>query len=521
MGQAISFKDMFTKGLRNRDDLPNNLQLASLYTNFKATPQGGKRFGTFLSFNITPTADAETTPAYPFPQIFQGMGITLLFTANNVYTIDQTVVPATSTKHVLNDIYTPASTKAITGTDAWSFADFRTTWMAFNGASQVFMTKRIDETKTFVQDTVTIKSGCNFKQRWVFGGFDPTDFNTNWTTIWNDYIKQGLDAGLILSAPGKNWVGWGNIGGGDLLSLFIPSQVIDDSIHLGQVGFDADRPLFLETALRAEMGFMPMDFQGEVLNVVPMRDFVIVGGDDGVSALIPATSPVPTFGLREKLIPYGLMSRTSIGGSKDRLLLMDTKGVLWIINSNLSVERLGYEEFFAATAGNDVVITYDEDQDEFYLSSGTIGFILTKSGLSRCPERITAVGWANDGGNDHVGFQSGGQSTSPTLLNITSLPFDLGNRKPKTIASVEIQSRQNAGDLLKVQVDYRNDKAEAMQAGDVVTFNADGIAYIPLLTAVEFRVNITCDTAEDVDSIDDLLVNFTDGQKYSLKRLTA
>ncbi len=532
---VISLREQLINGLRPEQFAGLNAKYMKSCSGTRITPFG---LLPFESINFAPDAGdfggLGITVSHPFPQLFKGKGVTLLADETQIYLVNET--DWTAAAITTYDIYDPATPKAISSGGAWQFIDFHTTWFLFNGSCQVFPTKWVHDTKVFVQDDVTMNTGCDFRGRMLAGGFDSydiwskglyqlnvecvtngsfpsdasswvlaagwawhgsgkiehttgntgsatqnvtdqaipirdgieytlsfvvsnrsagsvhfhigggtassdtvsdgtytqtitagssnTDIIINVTTDFDGmiddislkatYMPKAIEYGFAQSAPDTNWIWWSQIGGGDLMQFFLPETVtigIDEAAGISGVGgYDESNPLHLAHARRVSAGFMPMDWQGTVQNTQPMEDIVIVYGTDGVSAVRAYQEPVPTFGLTENLLRVGIASRSAVGGDRQRQVFLDTRGVLWMIGGDLSLQRLGYREYFSQMLGNEVTISYEPGERVFYISDTNVSFALNENGLCEWPQRVTSV-FQIDGDaagifEDHLGDES-------------------------------------------------------------------------------------------------------------------
>lgn len=511
MGQVFDMTPALVNGLRRDSRAPVNTLACETYRGLKATEFGAKSFPTLAEFDIT----SEPTASWPFPQLFKGKGVTLLCEETTIHLVDTSVDPWTLSAITTYDVNTPASTKSITAGGTWHFVDFHSTWFLFNDNCQVFQTGWQDSSKVFVQDTITIQCGCEFRGRMITGGFDTSDFWTSaWQTLWTTLVAEGFSTyGLSLSAPGSNWVGWSNIGGGDLMNLFLSSVATADAEGVSG-GYSDAVPRFLDQLQRLESGFMPMDFQGNIWRVKPLRDHVVVYGDQGISVITPYSQPVPTFGLVESIHKMGLRDKGLVGGTLDEHLFVDAEGVCYKINNQLQVERLGYEEFFATwgALSTDPLISWDPDQREYLLSASSSQYALTPTGLSQSIARVESVAVNQD---RVLGYHS--LATSSADLTIEFLPTDFGSRNVKTVQEVQVSCVNTGANKLKVGFKFRYRKSESFSDEGTFDLDEDG-RYRIMLSGVEFQFRLFCAVPGDVSHIDNFYVILSDGTKSRVDR---
>lgn len=214
-----------------------------------------------------------------------------------------------------------------------------------------------------------------------------------------------------------------------------------------------------ELTQRNEFGLAPLPWQGTVLHQRRLGDTVIAYGDGGISALVPHSSPVATFGVRDiqglgKGI--GIASRSAVGGSIDGHIFVDTSGALWRVTTSLQAERLGYEDYLADLLDDEIVISHDPQRNEFYIA-GTVDatptcYVLTESGFGKAP-------WVPS----NVSFTQGGLVSvllGTTAAGVEVVTNKFGGRRRKDvdqITLVTLVTRDTDASGWTVAIDYRFD----------------------------------------------------------------
>lgn len=190
----------------------------------------------------------------------------------------------------------------------WSIADFGEYVLFTNG--NVNLIRNIT-TGAFTVDDGTVfpvaRCICAHRGRLILGG------PKNYPEVGEDY---------------SNWVAWSDI---NELNFVSPTE-------LGQ-------------ARRNLSGYMPMLWGGDILNIMPLNDKIIVYGDNGITAMLLATAEGAPSTYGQVPIPEtGILSAEALttNGEKDEgsiQYFINTVGWLCKIDNNLKVERLGYKEF--------------------------------------------------------------------------------------------------------------------------------------------------------------------------------
>lgn len=435
---------------------------------------------------------------FPFPQYHRGMGRSLLFGETSISDVDESGVPWLASAIQTYDPEDVYVTKAIPAGGEWHIADLPEAFYAFNGNCVVFKTglEKLDNRpeKVFVQDSVTINTGCAFRGRIITGGFDPTNiWNLFWQGIFQDWQDKLVEhnLGWDLNDIGQNWVMWSSIGGSDFpLWLFFPPQY-----HGYESAPTADR--LLERMLRNELGWMPMPFQGQVHRVLPLRNSVIVYGDDGIVALRPIVAGVgnempATFGTQH-VSHVGIPGRSYAFGFDDMHVFIDHTGALWQINGELQVAKLGYEEFLYDLLGVNTRITYDPQQQEFRLCSSTDGFLLNGQGLFQHHQRVVS-GTHEAGG--FIGTFENDAAPDATEAIVVTQPFDMTTTGLKMVTFIGVDARYSG--TLHVAVDYRYHRNDAWSRTPWIPVNKE-LNVRAAVTALEFRIAIRASSYTDFE----------------------
>lgn len=441
----LSIRDAFKAGLRRSERQPRAHDGGLVVcTGLKPGEDGLERIPT-----INQPIEGYTV-SWPFPQLFRGRGVTLLCTQTAVFQVDERnwSIDGLDTW----DAHSPDDPKAITAGGPWHFIDLSGTWMLFNGACVVWHTNAGpmmgNPDRVYVSDRITVQTGTSHKGRGFIGGFDAGDF---WQHAWEDWVSDtanqvpvGVNRDLEMRA---GFVLWSSVGGGNLLWPWLKDLAMTG--YITDAGYTAAKPLFLEQLKRNDFGWAPVPWQGTVLAMKPLGDAVIVYGDNGVCALIPVTDPAPTVGMRRILEETGIVSRCAVACGKDRHVFIDTAGWLWQITPDLQATRLGYQEFFNPMLGNDIMGSADPNEGDLYLADASMGYVLTKTGLSRLRTRPISIVFTQGG---LIGVTE--NTDAETRLEVTTAPFDMGLRGYKLVTGVEIGGEGLSN--IDVAVEYKN-----------------------------------------------------------------
>ena len=493
---SLTISKPYKKGLRPDSRAVKNSNF--LYEAQNAVP---REEGMHLYERIVQMLDPAPTIDYPFPQMFKGRDFILLCFETTIYVVN---ADWTYTQIITYDAYTPANAKAITAGEAWNFVDYGSqSWFLFNGACIVFKSKLeeftgTDSNKAFVVDDVDIECGCTHRGRHLMGGFDPVSFwKDDWDTFWDDWIDKyeeitdNLPDNLRDNVK-NNFIWWGQIGGGDALSLFFPN-VVRLGVTDDESSYDEDeRPMLFDILEKNDGGFLPVHWQGKVYQMLPMGKNVILYGSEGIGALTLELDPIPTYGYKE-LTNFGTFSRLSAGGDDKGHMFISTKGDLWSINMELEVRKLGYNEYLSSIVNSDLVIQYEPYLNDYYISDGTDSFMLTKDGLCKIRECVTSL-FMYEGNLIGVAKDVAGVGRGDFIATTDSIDFDYRAKKMIQLIEVAVDTK----DPIFVAIDYRHSKDESYTRSSFVRTNPEGVVILPV-SGLDFRIVVKVPYVDEVD----------------------
>jgi len=209
----------------------------------------------------------------------------------------------------------------------------------------------------------------------------------------------------------------------------------------------------------------------------------MVYGSEGIGALVPVSSPAPTFGLKE-ILNVGIPTGGAVGGDEHVHSFVDEEGNLWRIAEEKEPEQLGYQEFLSALTAANLMVAYDPSEREFYISDGSTSYLLTLWGLCETYQSVTSI--IRHSNASHGPFSAG----SDTSFTITTDTLDFGIRGFKTLSTVELGVDTGEVDqAIQVRLHHRVNKKSAFSQSSWLNTNKNGVV-MPLKTADEFRVSV-------------------------------
>lgn len=473
---SFQVKDGLKVGLRPDSRQQRTPGYMSTVTNWIAS-----EFGFYAPTPINNPFTGETV-AWPFPQFLRGKGVSLLGGSTSIKSVNEStfVGTALTTYNPLTD-----AVKAIPAGGPWQMVDFYDSWVLLNGSCAVYKLNTLgmqgQTNKVYVQDSGSPVCGCEFKSRAIFGGFSLTNYQPQWDAI--------ADQQKFVYTPSTrgNVVFWTTIGGGDLEWSLVASKIPDD---------------WLSYLKQGTSGFMPMPFQGTVFHVKQLGDNLIAYGADGVAIMTPMIEPQPGFGVRP-LGNIGVASRGAVGGDERKHLFIDPSGVLWEASGG-DIKRLGYQEYLADLLGSHIIISYNKEDEEFYISNGIKAFVY-KDGLTAVEVMTTGTHFIQGG---QVGLKLGTQGKSV----MTTHTFDMGVRSIKHIGVVEVAHTGLSDVEVMVKSSFNSD---SVAANRWVPCNSLGVAY-PTQSGVDFQVSVR-GTATDLAKIDLVTVRWKNNDNRAVR----
>ena len=315
----------------------------------------------------------------------------------------------------------------------WQVADFGDYLLMTNGSQVVSRSATgvwdSDATSTSVPDMATV---CNFRGQIIGGNISG----------WEDCDQ--------------NYVAWSDIGSAE----FYPG-------------------------LKNEAGYAPMSWNGAVLRVMELGDLVVVYGENGISLLKPAKQYMAIKELDLPGIPVG----SAVGGSNRGHVFVDYGGDLWMLGPDGKPKNLGYGEFIQEMDAGELVISYNSQQNEYYISDGMTSYVLGKNGLCQTHQLVSSTVF--DNGVLYGTYESDGDLSGLVVTDV----LDFGQRAYKTLATLSCNC-SSASDMW-TSLYWRSDVMGSFQQANWQWINPTGFT-TPMITAIDFKLAFKADSYEDV-----------------------
>lgn len=467
----------------------------------------------------------------PFPQLHIGPYWQLLFEEDSIAVI----VPETGamTPITVYD-YVSGAASTITAGGQWHVVDLNAAIYAFNGSCIVF-TDGLEEigtpgAKWYVCADVTMQTGVYSRGRVVTAGFDASNVWSNWTSHFaslsgtttgqrstSDGTARATSDGTLraVSDPivdlgavsrndlSSNWIMWGSIGGGDFpLWLMYPDHP----------GFDYNMtPDRLEWAIqRNEFGWMPMPWRGTILKMIPLAKHIAIYGTGGVSLITSHTAQQyadapPTYGLTRSW-QSRLACRSAVDGDERGHLMVAADGNLWLLSTELNLQRIGFKEYFEDEADEAIVVLQQETGD-FYITMPSASYLFSRGGLTQVMDKVTSA-------QESYGTV---EFRAKQSLELITQEFDMGERARKTVTGLSLSYRGLA--TVRVAVEYRFRPDQEFSRTPFRILSPEGYAFIRC-EGTDFRVVVNANERDEF-YLDALRIDYQRGDRRYTRGPTA
>ena len=226
--------------------------------------------------------------------------------------------------------------------------------------------------------------------------------------------------------------------GGGVIGLWNPVTLTYDSWH------DCDETYYIWSKIGSidftpdesnEAGYKRDPYGGDVYHTKRLGKNVIGYSSKGVTRIYPVTSPAATFGFDE-LSDIGPINRGAMDGNLHRHIYVGTDYIIREVTSE-GIKELGYYYWMESLGDcdEDIIVSYDNQNNDFYIGTSTETYLLSQYGLTKLPQHPSAV-WSIPSYDDEVVMLPVTQDTGWKPLLASGI-FDFGYRGQKTIFSIE------------------------------------------------------------------------------------
>jgi hypothetical protein len=178
-----------------------------------------------------------------------------------------------------------------------------------------------------------------------------------------------------------------------------------------------------------EAGYRRDLFGGEVLHTRRLNESVIGYSTKGIIRIYPANSPIPTMGF-EELYDVGLVNRGAVNGNLRKQVFVDNDyNIVEVTKEGAKV--LGYQYYMKQLVGEDIIVSFDPANGDFYISNSTKTFLLSIRGLTEVLQHPSAV-WRSNRHSYAIP-----ETADLSLPTIVTEPFDMTYAGQKTLSTIE------------------------------------------------------------------------------------
>lgn len=452
---AVTLKE-FSKGLRPDASAPRNNQFLTDAYNVRCGALGLEVPPLIYSpFTGLPTFE------WPGPQLIKVHAWD--HDSTGMYVVTSSVSPAFGSLYKVNANYSLTLISALIaqGPLPYTIADFGLYQLWSNGTTVLI---RYPDAVTGAETWA--------KAEFLDGGNPPPLVITN----FRGQAVCGIYCNLV-GLPGETVVSWSEIGqltigptNSCMWTPYIDAPVLDGT---------GKKPY------KATSGNYKLDPLTIASRVLPLGNAVVVYTSRQVIALPATSQPIPTFGFM-KLQDHGISEPGCVAGDERHHLYLTFSGELWMVDQKLEPKKLGYKEFVEPliASGQSIMISHNPAKDDFYISNGSICYLLSPQGMTKVFQIPTSFIFEETGTAGRlIGVRS---NLTDTSAYVVSDILDMQVRGIKTITALEIGS---AGQALTAGVDNRYDMSSAFTTGTYKTVNKHG-SVSPIVSGAEFKVKV-------------------------------
>ena len=200
--------------------------------------------------------------------------------------------------------------------------------------------------------------------------------------------------------------------------------------------------------LSNEAGYRRCPYGGEVYHVRKLGNAVVGYSSKGITLMTPVMEPVTGYRFTE-LVDIGVLNRGAVCAGLGRHIYVGEDYVLREVTSE-GVKELGYQFYMQELANaEDIIITYDPSNKDYYIGNSTKTFLLSPYGLTEVLQHPSAM-WRRD----RMSYMLP-DNDDTDLPYICTEVFDMQFKGQKTIFSIETDAMMVLG--AEAGLDYSND----------------------------------------------------------------
>lgn len=198
-----------------------------------------------------------------------------------------------------------------------------------------------------------------------------------------------------------------------------------------------------------EAGYRRCPYGGTVYHTRRLGDFVVGYSSKGITLMAAVSEPANTLGFSD-ISSVGLINQGAVNGNLDRHVYVGEDFIVREVTKD-GVKELGYQYYMEQLTGADIIVSYDQARNDYYIGNSIKTFLLSTNGMTEVLQHPSAV-WRSL----KISYMMPDTVDSRFPL-ITSEPIDMAYAGQKTIATVETDAMVVDGP--EAGVDYTNDNS--------------------------------------------------------------
>jgi hypothetical protein len=256
-----------------------------------------------------------------------------------------------------------------------------------------------------------------------------------WNVALNAWSQMTVSADIPMMRTVCNLKGQA-VGGGVLSAWYDCDETFYIWSNIGHMDFVPDQG--------NEAGYRRCPYGGTVRNVRRLGDFAIGYSSSGVVLIHTVGDPAATMGFKG-LSDIGIINQGAVSGNFNRHVYVGEDYILREVTAE-GVKELGYQDFIKNLAGEDIIVSYDPSNKDFYIGNSSKTYLLSPYGLTEVKQHPSAVWRSNSSSFMIPDFVDDVDSV------ICSEPFNMSYGGQKTIFVVE--SDVHPASAVTAGVDY-------------------------------------------------------------------
>ena len=178
-----------------------------------------------------------------------------------------------------------------------------------------------------------------------------------------------------------------------------------------------------------EAGYRRCPFGGEVYHTRRIGESAIGYSSKGVIKITPVAQPASTMSF-EEIHDVGIINRGAINGNLRKHIFVDTDYNVVEVTKD-AAKVLGYQHYMEQLAGEDIIVSFNSANGDFYIGNSTKTFLLSIRGMTEILQHPSAV-WRSNRQSWMLP-----DAVDSDLPVIVTEPFDMTYAGQKTLSSIE------------------------------------------------------------------------------------